>query len=150
MSFRHTSILIAVDDSDCAERALDYGLNLAEQLKLPVRIIHAVQSPGNTGGDFRRIDLKAVHEAAGDAPEFILGAAILDRALEYAGQRPLDIEAVLLGGDPASALLRFAADCDRPILVVGRRGRGRLQQLLLGSVSDKTVRLAQCPVIVIH
>lgn len=150
MSFKYTSLLIAVDDSASAGRALDFGLELAESLKLPVRIVHAVRMPDYRSADVRPIDMKAAHDAAGDAPEYQLGAALLDRALARAGDRKVAVEAVLLSGDPAEALLRFAADCDRPMLVVGRRGRGRLQELLMGSVSDKTVRLARCPVIVIN
>ena len=150
MGFKYTSLLIAIDDSAGAERALSYGLALAESLKLPVRVIHAARSPDPSAGDYGRIDLKALHEAAGDPPEYQLGAALLERALDQARQRQVSVEAVLLSGDPAMALLRYAAECDRPILVLGRRGRGLLQEMLLGSVSDKTLRLAKCPVTVVQ
>lgn len=150
MTFKHTSLLIAVDDSASAGRALDFGLDLAETLRLPVRIVHATQPASMRPGEVRTIDLDRVQEAAGGVPEYELGSALLDRAIKRAGDRRVDVEPVLLGGDPAEALIRYAAECDRPILVVGRRGRGRLQGLLMGSVSDKTVRLAQCPVIVIN
>ncbi len=150
MSFRNTSLLIAVDDSESAGRALDFGLDMAESLRLPVRIVHATQPAAMRSGEVRSIDLDRIHEATGTVPEYELGAALLDRAVARAGERQVSIEPVLLGGDPAEALIRYAAECDRPILVVGRRGRGRLQGLLMGSVSDKTVRLAQCPVIVIN
>lgn len=150
MGFKHTSLLIAVDDSDSAGRALEYGLNLAERLRLPVRIIHVTRAPDATADYFRRIDLKAIHTIAGDPPEVVLGAALLERALDRAGAWRIEVEGVLLSGDPADALLRYAAECDRPILVLGRRGRGLLQELFLGSVSDKTVRLAKCPVMVIQ
>lgn len=150
MGFRYTSLLIGIDESASAQRALAYGLGLAESLKLPVRVIHAARSPSTSGGDYGRIDLKAIHEAAGDPPEYLLGAALLERALEQAKQRRVSVEAVLLSGDPADALLRYAADCDRPILVLGRRGHGLLQEILLGSVSDKMLRLAKCPVMVVN
>ncbi|TVS10786.1 MAG: universal stress protein [Wenzhouxiangella sp.] len=150
MSFKHTSLLIAFDDSESAGRALDFGLGLAETLRLPVRIIYATRPAARRSGEVRTINLEKLQEAAESVPEYELGAALLDRALERAGQRQVSVEPVLLGGDPAEALLRYAAECDRPILVIGRRGRGRLQGLLMGSVSDKTVRLAKCPVIVIN
>ncbi|MGY6554446.1 MAG: universal stress protein [Wenzhouxiangella sp.] len=150
MDFKYTSLLIAFDDSASAARALAYGLDLAERLKLPVRVIHVASSPASGRGDYGRVDLKAIHEAAGDPPEYLLGAALLERALAQANRRRLNIEAVLLSGDPADALLRYAADCDRPILLLGRRGRGLLREILLGSVSDTTLRLAKCPVMVVH
>lgn len=150
MSFKHTSLLIAVDDSASAGRALDFGLDLAETLRLPVRIIHATRPHAKRAGEVRTINRDQIEEAAGSVPEYELGAALLDRAIARAGDRQVSIEPVLLGGDPAEALLRYAAECDRPILVIGRRGRGRLQGLLMGSVSDKAVHLAKCPVIVIN
>jgi len=150
MTFKNTSLLIAVDDSDSAGRALDFGLDLAEILRLPVRIVHATRPAAMRAGEVRTIDLEQLREAAGGIPEYELAAALLDRAVARAGERRVSVEPVLLGGDPAEALIRYAAECDRPILVVGRRGRGMLQGLLMGSVSDKTVRLAQCPVIVIN
>ncbi len=150
MPFRHTSVLVAVDDSESAGRALDFALELAETLRLPVRIVHATRPRQGRAGEVRTIDYEEMQQAAGGIPEYELAAAVLERALARAGERAVSVEPVLLSGDPAEALLRYAAECDRPMLVVGRRGRGRLQGLLMGSVSDKTVRLARCPVIVIH
>lgn len=150
MSFNYTSVLIAVDDSDSAGRALDFGLDLAEILRLPVRVIHATQSRNARSGEVRTIDYEEVQKAAGSIPDYELAATVLERALQRAGERAVSVEPVLLSGDPAEALLRYAAECDRPMLVVGRRGRGRLQGLLMGSVSDKTVRLAKCPLMVIN
>ncbi|MEE4640061.1 MAG: universal stress protein [Wenzhouxiangella sp.] len=150
MPFQHTSVLVAVDDSESADRALDFALELAETLRLPVRIVHATRPRHGRSGEVRTIDYEEVQKAAAGIPEYELASAVLERALERAGQRAVSVEPVLLSGDPAEALLRYAAECDRPMLVVGRRGRGRLQGLLMGSVSDKTVRLARCPVIVIQ
>ncbi len=150
MPFNYTSVLIAVDDSDSAGRALDFGLDLAENLRLPVRIVHATQARHGRAGEVRTIQYEELQEAAGSIPEYELASAVLERALGRAGERAVSVEPVLLSGDPAEALLRYAAECDRPMLVVGRRGRGRLQGLLMGSVSDKTVRLTKCPVVVVN
>ena len=145
MPFKHTSVLVAVDDSDSAGRALDFALKLAESLRLPLRIVHATRPTFGRAGEVRTLDYEQMQEAAGGIPEYELAAAVLDRALEQAGQRAVSVEPVLLSGDPAEALLRYAAECDRPTTSIGR-----LQGLLMGSVSDKTVRLARCPVFVIH
>lgn len=150
MPFHHTSVLVAVDDSDSAGRALDFALGMAERLRLPVRIVHATKPrPGETG-EVHTLDLEDIRSSSDRSAELQLALDVLDRALAQAGKRAVSVEPVLLSGDPAEALLRYAAECDRPMLVVGRRGLGRLQGLLMGSVSDKTVRLADCPVTVIH
>lgn len=149
MSLDLTSIIIAIDDAGSAGRALDYGLETAEALLLPVRLVHVVKSHDHHAAEIRPINLAEIGEAAGSYPEHELGAALLERALERAGQRRVEVEAVLLSGEPAATLLRYLAECDRPMLVMGRRGQGRLQQLLLGSVSDQIVRHADCPVTVV-
>jgi len=150
MSFQYTSVLVAVDDSESAGRALDFALDLAESLRLPVRVIHATQPRSSRAGEVRTLKYDDIREAAGDIPEYALAADVLDRALAQAGERAVSVEAVLLSGDPAEALLRYAAECDRPMLVIGRRGLGPLRGLLMGSVSDKTVRLTKCPVVVVN
>jgi len=52
-------------------------------------------------------------------------------------------------GDVAQSLLEIAAHGPVDMIVLGRRGRGQLAGLLLGSVSQKVVSLAPCPVIVV-
>ncbi len=149
MALPYTSIVIAIDDAGSAGRALDYGLEMAETLRLPVRLVHVARPPSTHAADVRRIDLGDIERAADGIPEYEIGAALLDRALERAGERKVDVEPVLLGGEPADALLRYLKECDRPLLFMGRRGQGRLEQLLLGSVSDRIIRHADCPVTVI-
>ncbi len=148
MGFDRTSLIIAIDDSGGAARALDFGLELAETLRLPVRLVHVVSSSVSPAADVRRPALPAATIQAG-FPEQEIGAALLDESLARAGSRRVDIEPVLLGGDPRDALLRYLDECDRPILVVGRRGQGRLREWLLGSVSDHLLRHASCPVMVV-
>ena len=149
MDFKHTSIIIAIDDAGSSGRALDYGLEVAEDLKLPVRIVHVTRGPDSHKADFGHLDLDEIRKAANTIPEFELGADLLDRAMERAGQRRVEIEPVLLSGEPANALLRYLAECDRPMLFVGRRGRSRIRELLLGSVSDQVIRHTKCPVFVV-
>jgi nucleotide-binding universal stress UspA family protein len=149
MDFQRTSVVIAIDNAGNAGRALDYGLALAEALRLPVRLVHVATIRDQHTAGVRRIDLKEIENAADGIPEYEIAAGLLDQALARAGDRQVDIEPVLLGGDPADALLRYLNECDRPMLVMGRRGQSQIQALLLGSVSDKIVRHATCPVIVV-
>jgi nucleotide-binding universal stress UspA family protein len=74
--------------------------------------------------------------------------ATIEDALQRV-QRPSDvtIEAVVVRGQPAEALLRAAADAD--LLVVGARGRGGFRSLLLGSVSHQVASHAHIPVTIV-
>jgi nucleotide-binding universal stress UspA family protein len=74
----------------------------------------------------------------------------LDQTLRevLGGDMPVDIERVVEAGDPAAVLLRRSEGAD--MLVVGSRGHGGFNRLLIGSVSEKCVRHATCSVIVIR
>ena len=61
---------------------------------------------------------------------------------------PPDIERVVEQGDPAAVLLRRSEGAD--MLVVGSRGHGGFNRLLIGSVREKCVRHATCSVVVIQ
>ncbi|MFU8830536.1 MAG: universal stress protein [Wenzhouxiangella sp.] len=149
MDFLRTSVVIAVDEAGNAGRAVDYGLAMAEALRLPVRLVHVAAGRDLHVSGVRQVDLARIEQAADGMPEYELGARLLDQTLSRVGERQVEIEPVLLGGDPAEALLRYLDECDRPMLIMGRRGQSRIQALLLGSVSDKVVRHARCPVIVV-
>jgi len=59
------------------------------------------------------------------------------------------VEIMGMAGDPAKALIKIAKERNVDAVVLGRRGRGQLEGLLLGSVSQKLSCLAPCAVIVV-
>jgi nucleotide-binding universal stress UspA family protein len=71
----------------------------------------------------------------------------LDRAAAK-GARDIGVEAAI--GDAAEQILSYAKHGGVDLIVMGNRGHGRLAGLLLGSVTQKVVGLAPCPVLVVH
>lgn len=70
-----------------------------------------------------------------------------------AGSSPVNVRRVvthLLDGDPAQELVWLAAHLDADLIVVGTHGRKGLSRILLGSVAERVVRLAGCPVCVVR
>jgi nucleotide-binding universal stress UspA family protein len=89
------------------------------------------------------------HVAEADIAEVTARAALV-RAREHAkacGVTDLKTRAEI--GDPAQRILEVATQERADAIVAGKRGRGPLAALLLGSVSQKLVSLAPCPVIVV-
>ncbi len=85
----------------------------------------------------------------GDALE-LLTNQILIRARERAQRVGITrVETQAAWGDAAEAIMAAASRIGADAIALGRRGRGRLAGLLLGSVSQKVVTLAPCPVIVV-
>jgi nucleotide-binding universal stress UspA family protein len=67
--------------------------------------------------------------------------------------RPVDaripVHHVFLEGDPATAIVRYAADAGTDLIVMGTHGRTGLERLLMGSVAEKVMREAPCSVLVV-
>jgi nucleotide-binding universal stress UspA family protein len=67
--------------------------------------------------------------------------------------RPLDpnirVRHVLLEGDPAGEIVRFAQDMNMDLIVMGTHGRTGLERMLMGSVAEKVMRDAKCSVLVV-
>lgn len=79
-----------------------------------------------------------------------LGAAELAELVQAEGIDPETVELHSAEGDAAEVLLALAVTAEADLLCAGRRGRGPLQNLLLGSVSEKLLQLAPCPLLLSH
>jgi nucleotide-binding universal stress UspA family protein len=79
-----------------------------------------------------------------------LGTAGLADLARAEGIDPQGVELHEFEGDAAEALLELAASADADLLCAGRRGSGPLRDLLLGSVSEKLLQLAPCPLLLSH
>lgn len=139
------TIVVGVDGSEGAAAALEFAAEEAALRHARLRIVSAWEVPLATyGGGFA----PALDEEALDA--FRVGAQqVADGALATAKelQPSLEGEALAVEGQPAGVLLEQAADAE--LIVVGNRGRGGFESLLLGSVSQQVVHHAACPVVVV-
>jgi nucleotide-binding universal stress UspA family protein len=134
-------ILVGVDGSPASNVAMRWAADEAIVRGVGLEIIYAWGSHHSMYPDGGDIDQAAFE---------LEGRAILDDAVaSLSGRRamPPDVRAVLAEDDAATALVRVAEDA--ALLVVGSRGRGGFAGLLLGSVSQRCVDHAPCPVAVI-
>jgi nucleotide-binding universal stress UspA family protein len=137
-------ILVATDGSDGGNRALDAAGELA--LATGASLVVLTIGSNVTGAELRRLA-----DTSGDLGKTLEARA--HRVLKQADKRmrKSGVKAALRceWGDPAEAILDMARREKIEAIVVGRRGRGRLRQLLMGSVSQKVASLAPCTVIVV-
>ena len=134
-------IVVGIDGSPASKVALRWAADEAIVRGVGLEIINAWGSHHLLSPDGGHIDR---------APFELEGRAILDDAvasLSALTAMPPDVTAVLAEDDAATALVRVAEDA--ALLVVGSRGRGGFAGLLLGSVSQRCVDHAPCPVAVI-
>ncbi len=145
MAAQLRNFLAATDGSEGALRALDVAIAMAKAAGGTLQIV-AVAAP-LTAREQR--EFKRAEGEMADPAEFF-GEQILEEArlgAERAGLKPS--KTVLRWGDPAEAIIGTIVQEKADAIVVGRRGRGRLEGLLLGSVSQKLATLAPCTVVVV-
>ena len=140
-------VMVATNGSEGGDRAVDRAAALAKAGAAKLLVI----TVGNSSVEHSK-GMDKLARAEGGIGEGIELAAneILQRARERAhrqGAGPVEVQ--YCWGDPAEAIIETAQRTGVDAIVVGRRGRGRLARLLLGSVSQKLVSLAPCAVVVV-
>lgn len=140
------TILLATDGSPSADRALGIAADLAKALG--ARLVILVVDQGIVDADVRLFSA-AERAAVGDILE-TEGHKLLESARSVAISCGVAApETRYTSGDPAAVILATAEELNANLIVVGKRGRGKLAGLLLGSVSQKLVSLASAPVVVV-
>ena len=139
-------ILVPTDFSDHADRAFNYAAELAGLYRASLVIGHVYAVP--------------IVYAAGEpiAPATPPGPAEIEAELD-AGLQALvqrardagatDVSVAITGGEAAHEIVRVAREQGADLIVMGTHGRTGLRHLVLGSIAEKVVRLAECPVLTV-
>jgi nucleotide-binding universal stress UspA family protein len=133
-------ILIATDGSDGAGPALEQGLSLAAELAAEVVVVYVRQPPPTFLGTPRFQE--AITEEARHARWVIADAKL------FATQHDVQAEYKVVEGDAVEEILALAQSRDVDLIVVGSRGLGAVQSLVLGSVANAILHEADRPVLV--
>lgn len=140
-------VLAATDGSEGGDRAVDMAATLAKSCDAGLLIVTVMDGSAEGG-----VDIDALARAEGGVGEGLelVANAILHHARERACRQGVASVTTRFGsGDPASVILDAVRQTKADVVVVGRRGRGRLAGLLLGSVSQKLASLAPSAVLVV-
>jgi nucleotide-binding universal stress UspA family protein len=139
-------ILVAVDGSSFAEKALKYAVDLAKKYGAKLIIAHVVLrkfysiTPSEAGALATTVFVKEMEAE---------GRAIIGRAEAYAKSEGADYECKLLQGIPAEELIKASQSEITDLIVMGSRGLSEVRAFLLGSVSDKVNHRAKCPTLIV-
>ena len=142
-----SDILVATDFSEPSTAALAYGRALARNFRSRLHVVHVVAS---------------VSAAFSGAEAYVVSVPDLQRQIEDAARQELDalpiddedvppIRRVLITSDaPHAAIVDYATQKHIGLIVAGTHGRGAVTHALLGSVAERIVRTAPCPVLTVR
>jgi nucleotide-binding universal stress UspA family protein len=139
-------ILCPVDFSDCSKRALDHAVALARWYDARVTMFH-VCAP---------VPISAYATVASMMPSTLVGGedqnAVRQAMEQFAAREgpitePIDIE--LGEGTAATEIVAKAEAARSDLIVLGTHGRSGVERLILGSVTEKVLRKARCPVLTV-
>jgi nucleotide-binding universal stress UspA family protein len=137
-------ILVPHDFSETAQCALDYALDLAEKFEARLTIVHTYEVPILSYPEGPAITAEMIQQVQSAAKTALDG--LVSRT-----QRPdVGVDGILRQGSAWSEIIAAATEAKADLIVIGTHGRRGLSRALLGSVAEKVVRGASCPVLTVH
>ena len=135
-------ILIATDGSKSTEGAVTAGIEIARMAGARVTALNAVDGPVllSTPVDAEIVNLYTLLEKE--------GRTAVDRVRELGEAAGVTVEPKVVNGHPVKVILEESSGHD--LIVVGSLGRTGMAKILIGSVAEKVVKLAKCPVLVVR
>ncbi len=171
------TILAATDGSDHAKKAVELASDLAQKYAAKLILVHVIKNEHVSDDMLKMAQAEHLLDRPGESmpeqPNVAAGMASrvaqltaygkdIDQLLNAMGEQLLgqakqvaqahgvrDIDTQLEYADPASHILECAERAGADVIVLGSRGRGNLQGLVLGSVSHKVARMASCTCITV-
>ena len=148
---RLKKILVPVDCSDCSRVAMEYALFLAERFDAEIEVLHVAEIPPHVGeeqmvvkpdtGEKQLLSELLMQEAVKADTEFLA---------PFVRDATIPIERSLLKGRPSKVIVEAAADRGADLIVMGTHGRSGFERLIMGSVTERVMRSAPCPVVVVR
>jgi nucleotide-binding universal stress UspA family protein len=142
MQLAFKSILVATDFGPAAQLALEYARVFACRFDASLRILYVAEVPPPFGAEFAGVDTSLQAERIVDDGKRRMAAMMAGCHENTIGQ--------VLVGHPAEKIVEYANDHDVDLIVMGTHGRRALAHLLMGSVAERVVRTASCPVFTVR
>jgi len=135
------TILVAYDGSPQSQRATDLAFSMAQAMGSKLLVFAVIRPPEPA----TRAELNAILDNAHEHYEQSV-VLLRDRATKAGLALKTEIEV----GHPAEHIVRRAEQTGAALIVMGRRGISPFQRWMLGSISERVLRYAHCPVMVVH
>jgi nucleotide-binding universal stress UspA family protein len=134
-------ILVAFDGSPHADHAMDVALSMAADMKARLYVISVIRPP-------EPAESAEFHAVVDDAREKFEKCFVSIR--ERAGQKGIHLETEIVIGHPAEQIIHMADKMQASVIVMGKRSHTVLHRWMIGSNSERVLRYAHCPVMIVH
>lgn len=141
--FKLKKILVPVDFSNCSIKALQYAKAMAKQFNSEVILLHVMQSEIPVT-DFVLADITAILEQARAAAKRNI------EEMQLTIDAHIDSRALTRSGQPYNEIVNAAEELDVDLIVISTHGRTGLTHTFMGSTTERVVRHARCPVLVVR
>ena len=142
------TILVPTDFSPASKRAVRYACKLADTCGASLHVMHVLENP------FTQAPFSEMYAPPPDdflAERERRTRAELEAQLTPEEKAKYSAAFILREGAPAQAILEYLNEQrDIDLVVMATAGRGGVARLMMGSIADKIVRAAPCPVLTIH
>ena len=141
-------ILVPIDFSPASQEALDYATDFAKLVKAELVVLHVVETiqyatPADLFGAAANLGMLEQEQRR-------IAQRELARVEAGLRKRGLKVKALLGTGSPASTIIDTAKRTKADAIVMATHGRTGLTHILMGSVAERVVRTAGCPVLTLH
>ena len=139
------NVVVGIDGSDQSRHAACVSADIARRNGAVLHLVTIVRPPEGWWGIVGSPPTpSALSKSLTEAQREILDSVVAE--LDLADIEVIQVEDV---GDPARMLLDYAEKVDADVLVIGRRGAGLIERIMLGSVANRLVHDASCPVMLV-
>jgi len=141
--FPFKKILVGCDFSTDANLALEYSLSMAQEFESELHLVHVIEPSGYK-------NLFKLPQGSGEKIKQDLYDMIKEKLNSLVPEDALDwirLDTRLLAGKPYAELVRYARMNDIDLIALGIRGHGMVEELLVGSTTDRVIRQSPCPVL---
>ncbi|MDE2059326.1 MAG: universal stress protein [candidate division NC10 bacterium] len=134
-------ILVPTDFSASSEYACQYALTFAHEARAEVYLLHAIYNPLRLPGyDFGGVIETLVKQAQDD----------LQKQVEQIREKQVIVHPMVLVGVEYEEIVKFAQEHQIDLIIMGTHGRTGLAHAFLGSVAERVIRIASCPVLIVR
>jgi nucleotide-binding universal stress UspA family protein len=138
------NVLLPVDFSEPSLQATQYAVTLAHRFNAALHVLHVIEDPVVYLPMFESYPLPTREQFETYAQDR------LENWIPESDSEGIKLELAWRHGRPHIEIVDYAADSNIDLIVIGTHGRGLAAHLLLGSVAEKIVRKAPCPVLTVH